>query len=109
MTDDEVAQAFTDKREAAFDMDTICSVCNKTWASHKGIDCPNSIIGLYSGKTFMPVDNDDWNMRIKSAIQKANELVWKVGNKKSKIAQSKKVYKTECPCGLKPSQCEYHK
>jgi len=34
---------------------------------------------------------------------------WKVGDKKSKIATSKKSYVSECPCGLIPSQCDYHK
>jgi hypothetical protein len=89
MTDAEVLELFKKEDSASFDCGEVCVRCGHNWGFHHGIRCqPNK------STTFMPA----YSMP-----------TWVVGDKKSRIAPSKKVYKEECPCGIHPSQCEYHK
>jgi hypothetical protein len=94
MTDQEIIDLWYEKGYSAFDTHKKCARCGFVWYRHERINCYDYTTGKSLGTTFMPTGSISWD---------------NVGDKKSRIAPSKKVYKEECPCGLHPSQCEYHK
>ena|SRR5208282_2050250 len=103
MTDDEVLQLYNSKDSSAFDCSIECERCGNNWGFHNGIQCqPNKVT------TFKPVNSKYIHVPLIGNIPWDVVPTWKPGDKKSRIAPSKKVYTTECPCGLHPSQCEYH-
>ena len=91
MTDAEVEAQFQAKGSFAFDCGLMCTKCNQDWGSHSGTNCTDSL-GNNVGTTFSPAAR-------KVTVSWDLDVPWLVGDKKSKIAPSKKEYKDTCQIG----------
>lgn len=86
--------------------DEICKICNQLFnTSHRSSDLECLAPGLYPyvglGTFFIPPDS--------FVLTGGSTTPYNPGDKKSKIAVSPKKYTTECPCGINPKDCDYHR
>lgn len=94
------SQSYLDNEIVPADRSEICINCQFDWFSHHGWACPSAPKSYYLLKFNVIKPNYRYlTLSMKNSVNKTTSLTDVILKK----------YINECPCGIVPSMCDYHK